>query len=69
MEYSRINVRVGKKTVESLNKICEQYGMSKSGLVAYILGQFVSNHEKLMTGLPEKLQDALVETLRASERG
>lgn len=68
MEYSRINVRVGKKTVQSLNKICEQYGMSKSSLVAYVLGQFVSNHERFMAGLPEKLQDALVETLRA-ERG
>ena len=67
MEYARLNVRIGKKTMEGLDRLSDRYGMSKSGLVAYILGNYVSNHEQIMSGLPERLQGVLVESLQRAD--
>lgn len=69
MEYARLNIRIGKKTNESLNRISEAYGMTKNGLVAYILGQFVSNHERVMSDLPERLKDVLIQKVQTVNFG
>jgi hypothetical protein len=61
MEYARLNVRIGKKTMELLNRLSGDYGMSKTGLVAYILGQFCNNYEQFMTDLPERLKSVLIQ--------
>jgi hypothetical protein len=55
MNYVRMNLRIGKATKQALVDMAEDYGMSQNSLAAYILGQFVSNHRRVVQDLPELL--------------
>jgi hypothetical protein len=68
MDYVRMNLRVGRTTKQAIADIAEEYGMSQNALVCYILGQYVSNHRRVLQGLPEKLQRLLVDEVQRTQR-
>lgn len=67
MGYVRMNLRIGKDVKQALADMAQEYGMSQNSLVAYILGQFVSNQKRIMQGLPEKLQTLLLKAVADPE--
>jgi hypothetical protein len=61
MEYKRINLRIGAGVKAELEEMAKEYGCSLNSLIAYILGSHVSTSRKVLKGLPDRLQAALVD--------
>lgn len=64
MEYKRINLRIGAGVKAELDEMAQEYGCSLNSLIAYILGSHVNTTRKVLKGLPERLQAALVDVAK-----
>ena len=56
---TRLYVNVAPQTMKRLDKIAEQYGVTRSSLISMILGQYCESTERAFEAIPDAMKTAL----------
>lgn len=64
-----IHIAVRDDVKENFAKIASGYGMTMSALGSYIIGQYVYNHEKLISPLSDEIKFLLMDKVKKAIEG
>lgn len=59
-EKMKLQVTMSKNLIERMDKVCAQYGVSRSQYCAMVLGQNVATAEKINSSIDEKMISNIV---------
>jgi antitoxin component of RelBE/YafQ-DinJ toxin-antitoxin module len=65
----KIMIRINGEIKEKFQSLCDEYGMTMSGMSAYLIGAWVRQQEQITNPMIESIKNVMTETAKKALEG